>query len=149
MAKLAINKKARFDYEILDTLEAGVILNGQEAKSVREGGLRLVESFVTFKGEEAFITNAHINRYSKASSHLEHDPTRPRKLLLHKKQIARLIGKKSVEGLTIVPLCAYIKGGKIKIEIGIARGKKKHDKRAVLKKRDTDREIRRALKKNL
>lgn len=148
MPKLAQNKKARFDYEILEKYEAGIVLSGNEVKAAKAGQIKLTESFVTFQGETPFLTNAHISRYTKSNPNVAYDPTHSRKLLLHKKEIAHLIGKKSREGLTIVPLSAYTAHNMIKIEIALARGKKKVDKRQTIKKRDTDREIRRAMKRD-
>lgn len=147
MPTLATNKQARFDYEILERIEAGIVLSGHETKAAREGGMRLADAFVTFRDDEAFLTNAHISRYSKAGSTIPHDPARSRKLLLHRKQIANLIGKKSREGLTIVPLSAYTTGGLIKVELALARGKKKFDKRETIRKRELEREVARHTKR--
>lgn len=142
----AKNKKAKFDYEILDTLEAGLVLSGQEVKSVRNKNIKLVGAYISAQGGEVHLKGAHISPYTHAGNLENYDPDQPRKLLLNKKEIAYLIGKSEEKGLTIVPLSVYTKGPKIKIEIGIARGKKLHDKRRVIKKRDQDREIRRILK---
>ncbi len=146
MPTLAKNKRARFDYEILETLEAGIVLTGAEVKSVKAGHLKLTEAYITFRGEVPYVTNLHISRYKKSDPKVAYDPTRARRILLGKRQIASLIGKKSRDGLTIVPLSAYTKGNLVKIEVGVGRGKKKHDKRASIKKRETDREVRRAIK---
>lgn len=146
MPNLAINKKARHDYEILEKYEAGLMLSGPETKSLRNGGGKLTGAYVTFHKGEPMITGMHITKY-KYSGHLtDYDPTRSRKLLLRKKEIAKLYGKSQEKGLTIVPLSVYTKGRYIKLEIAICRGKKTHDKREALKKRDTDKQLRRALK---
>ncbi|MEA3272546.1 MAG: SsrA-binding protein SmpB [Patescibacteria group bacterium] len=144
---IAINKKALFDYEILEKLEAGLVLTGQEVKSVKNGQINLKGSYVTLKDGEAYLLNAHISPYKKAGILKDYNPTRSRKLLLHKKELTRLIGKSQEKGLTIIPLKVYTKGrGKIKIEIGIGRGKKKYEKRETIKKREVEREIRQKMK---
>lgn len=140
------NKKARFDYEVLDTLEAGLVLSGQEVKSIRKGAAKLVGSFVTFRGDAAYVTNMQVPKYRYAGSLPNYDPTQSRKLLLTKKEIAYLRGKSQEKGLTIVPLSLYTKGPRIKMEVGVMRGKKQHDKRRTIKKRELDREVRRAMK---
>lgn len=139
----AENKRARFDYDILDTVEAGLVLTGGEVKSVREKSVRLTGSFVTFHGNGAFLINFHIPRYNKSGPSIPHDPDRSKKLLLRKKQIDSLRGKSQEEGLTIIPLSVYTRGSRIKVEIGVARGKKKYDKREKIKRRDIDRDLRR------
>ncbi len=141
----AVNKKARFDYEILDTLEAGLALTGPEVKSVRNKKMKLTGSFISIHKDEAYLTNAHISKYTYATIK-DYDPERSRKLLLSKKEISYLRGKSQEKGLTIVPLSVYTKGRHIKIEIGIARGKKQYDKKRVLKERDQKREARRMIK---
>ncbi len=146
MPVYAINRRARFDYEILDTIEAGVVLTGGEVKAVRNGSVRLAGSFVTFHGNDAFLLNMHIAKYKKAGPSLPHDPDRSKKLLLKKKQIDYLRGKSQEEGLTIVPLSVYTRGSRVKVEIGIARGKKKYDKREKIKRRDIARDIAREKK---
>lgn len=147
MPTYAVNKKARFEYEILETLEAGLVLTGQEVKSVRNGNIRLAGSYVTFHGTSASLLNAHISPYQFA--HLEgYDPTQSRRLLLKAKEINNLRGKLSEKGLTIVPLSVYTKGNKIKIEIGLGKGKKTFDKRESLKDRDQKKEIARRIQKN-
>ncbi|PIR03820.1 MAG: SsrA-binding protein [Candidatus Magasanikbacteria bacterium CG11_big_fil_rev_8_21_14_0_20_39_34] len=146
MPTYAVNKKARFDYEIQEKLEAGLMLLGSEAKAVRTGNVKLSGSYVTFHKNEPMITGLHIPKY-KYSGHLkEYDPERSRKLLLSQKQIAYIQGKSQEKGLTIIPLSIYTKGRYIKVEIGVCRGKKTHDKRRVIKKRELDRETRRAIK---
>lgn len=146
MPILAINKRANFDYEISDTYEAGIVLFGHEVKSTKTGHISLKGAFVTIKrshnSPEFYLINAHIPLYAKASTVHEYDPTRPRKLLIHKKEASRLIGKKEEQGLTLVPLKIYTKHNLIKLEFGIGRGRKKQDKREVIKKREVDRQIR-------
>ena len=147
MPTLAVNKRARHDYEIADTYEAGLVLYGHEVKSVKTGHISLKGSFVTTKREkskvpELYLTNAHIPLYKKASTVTDYDPDRARKLLLHKKELAHLIGKKKVQGLTLIPLKIYTKHSLIKLSFGLGRGKKKHDKREAIKKRELDRQVR-------
>lgn len=146
MKPYADNKKARFDYEILETYEAGLVLSGNEVKSIRNGNVNLKGGFVTFHGNDAFIINVHISRYKYAGTTLNYDPERSRKLLLKKKEISYLRGKSQEKGLTIVPLTLYNKGRHIKVEIAVARGKKKYDKRESVKKREVDREVQRKMK---
>ncbi len=155
MPTLAVNKKANFDYEISDKFEAGLVLLGHEVKSIKTKHISLKGAFVTIKQSttkgklpELFLINAHIPLYKKASTVENHDPERSRKLLLHKKQIEKLIGKKKEQGLTLVPIKVYTKRGLIKLEFGIGRGKKKYDKREDLKKKDVDRKIRTLTKLN-
>jgi len=146
MSVLAVNKRANYDYDISDKYEAGIVLRGYEVKSVKTGHISLKGSFVTVKGNELFLTNANIPLYKHAGEVKNYDPTQPRKLLLHKAEIARLIGKSRVEGLTLVPIRVYTKQGLLKLEFGIGKGRKKHDKRNVIQKREADRTINRALK---
>jgi SsrA-binding protein len=146
VSTLAKNKKAYFDYEILETYEAGIVLQGHEVKSVKLGHISLKGAYVSIKGNEAYLVNAHISPYQPANMAKDYDPTRSRKLLLNRAEINTLIGKSKSEGLTALPLSVYTKKGKIKIEIGIGRGKKKHEKREKVKKRDTEKEIGRKLK---
>lgn len=150
MKKYAINKRARYDYEILEKIEAGLVLTGPEVKSVRLGNISLKGAYVTLKTSgktpEAWLINAHISAYKPAGEQLNYDPERSRKLLLNKKEINYIIGKKQEQGLTIIPLSVYNRNSKIKLGIGLARGKKKHEKRESIKKREADRKIRRALK---
>jgi len=148
MPQLAQNKKARFDYEILETYEAGLVLSGQEVKSIRAGGAKLTGSFVTFHGEQARLTNASIGKYAYAGNAESYDPTQSRKLLLKKKELHYLRERTEEKGLTIIPLSLYTKGSKIKIEIAIVRGKKKYDKKEAIKKRDVQREMKRAMKQH-
>ncbi len=136
------NKKAFFDYEILETLEVGIVLHGHEVKSVKQGGLSLKDSYVIIKNEELFLLNASIARY-KCMSQEDYDPNRTRKLLASKKQIISLSSKIKQGNLTLVPLKGYVKRKKVKIEIGLVRGKKKYEKRQDLKKKELDRELHR------
>jgi SsrA-binding protein len=153
MPTLAYNKRANFDYEILDSYEAGLVLFGHEVKSVKTGHVSLKGSYVTIKKSghtipEIYLINAHISLYKKASNVKNYEPTRPRKLLLKKNEIKHLIGKKDEQGLTLVPIKIYTKHSKIKLEFGIGRGRKKYDKREVIKKREVDRSIRTLTKRN-
>ncbi len=141
MPTLATNRKAKFDYEILDRLEAGLKLSGPEVKSIRGGHISLAGAFVTFRGEVPFLTNAHVPAYPFAQYKGPYEPTQSRELLLKKKEIAYLRGKLQEKGLTALPLSVYTKGRYLKLEIGIGRGKKAFDKRASVKKRELDREI--------
>ena len=141
---IAQNRKARHDYSILDTYEAGLVLTGTEVKSLRLGRASLVDGFATIDDGEMFLRNVHIPVYEQGSW-TNHEPRRTRKLLLHKGEIERLIGKTKESGLTIVPLSLYFSAGKVKVEIALARGKKSYDKRQDLARRDADREVRKAM----
>jgi len=141
---VATNRKARHEYFILDTFEAGLELRGSEIKSIREGQVSLAESYVSVDGDQAWLVDAHIAPYNQAS-HYNHDPRRPRRLLLHKGEIRELWDQVRKKGMTIVPLSIYLKEGRAKIEIAIARGKKLYDKRAAITERDNQREIERQL----
>jgi len=145
---IAVNKKARHDYFILENLEAGLVLEGWEVKSLRAKSIQLKESYVLLKNMEAWLIGAHISPLATASTHKVTDPIRTRKLLLHKNEIAKLIGAVERKGFTIVPLSMYWKNGVVKIEIGIAKGKQKQDKRASIKERDWKRDKQRILKHN-
>ncbi len=140
------NRKAFHDYFIEEKHEAGMVLEGWEVKAIRAGRANIKESYVVIRGEEIFLFGMHITPLTTASSHVRHDPTRTRKLLLHKKEIARLIGKVERAGYTLVPLDMHYKKGLIKLEIGLAKGKKQHDKRETEKKRDWAREKGRLMK---
>ncbi len=140
----AENRKARFNYEIIDEYEAGIVLRGHEVKSVRLGQISLKEAFATIRGGDIWLTNAHINLYKQATV-ADYDPTVSRKLLLSKAEIAKLSSKAGGEGFTIIPLKIYDKNGKIKVALGLGRGKKKYDKRETIKKRDLERDARREL----
>ena len=141
---IAQNRKARHDYAILDTYEAGVVLTGTEVKSLRLGRASLVDGFATIDDGEVFLRNVHIPEYEQGSW-TNHEPRRTRKLLLHRGEILRLIGKTKESGLTLVPLSLYFSEGKVKCELALARGKRSYDKRQDLAQRDADREVRRAL----
>jgi SsrA-binding protein len=138
------NRKARHDYAILDTYEAGIMLQGTEVKSLRLGRASLADAFATVDDGEIFLRNLHIPEYTQGSW-TNHEPRRTRKLLLHKSEIERLIGKTREGGLTLVPLRMYFSDGKVKVELALARGKKSYDKRQDLAKRDAHREISRAV----
>src|ERR687898_1721174 len=142
---IADNRKAFHDYHILETFEAGVALLGTEVKSIRGGNVNLRDSYARVEGGEVWIYNVHVAPYSHRG-YVDHEPTRRRKLLLHKQEIRKLIGKTVERGLTLVPLRLYFKGGKVKVAISLAKGKQAHDKRDAIKKRETDRETRAAVK---
>lgn len=147
MKILAQNKKAFFEYDILNRIEAGLVLTGDEVKSAKAGHVNLTGSFATIKGNELFLINAHISPYEKAFAQREDDATRSRKLLLHKREIMRLMGDIARKGITIVPLKMYAaQRGIIKVELGIAKHKKAAGKKATLKERDIKRETNRQLK---
>jgi SsrA-binding protein len=141
---IAQNRKARHDYAVLDTYEAGVVLTGTEVKSLRLGRASLVDGFATIDDGEVFLRNVHIPEYDQGSW-TNHEPRRTRKLLLHKGEILRLIGKTKESGLTLVPLSIYFSDGKVKVELALARGKRSYDKRQDMARRDADREVRKAL----
>jgi SsrA-binding protein len=141
---IAQNKKARHDYAVVDVFECGVVLQGTEVKSLRLGRASLVDGFATIENGEVFLHGVHIPIYEQGSW-TNHEPRRVRKLLLHKGEILRLIGKTKESGLTLVPLALYFSDGKVKVELALARGKKSYDKRQDLAKRDADREVRKAL----
>ncbi len=146
MPSYATNKKARFDYTVLETMEAGIVLSGPEVKAIRQGHINLKGAFVAVYGDRAELLNAYIGPYVYAPQKEAYDPTHSRKLLLHRREIAYLQGKKQEEGLTIVPLSVYTKGRHIKVEIAIAKGKKMYDKRESVKNREVKREMSRNLK---
>lgn len=147
MANYAENRKAHFNYEILEKFECGIELVGTEVKSVRSGQMSLEGAFVVIRGGEAFLINANIPPYQIKNAPKDYDPLRNRKLLLTKKEIAELAGSEKNKSLTIVPISVYNKGRKIKVNIALVKGKKKFDKRETIKKRDTDRELRREYKR--
>ena len=146
MANYAENRKARFDYEILEKYETGIELLGTEVKSVRDGQMSLEGAFVIIRGGEAFLINSNIPPFQPKNAPQDYDPLRNRKLLLTKKEIEELAGSEKNKSLTIVPISVYNKNRKIKVNIALVKGKKKFDKRETLKKRDTDRELRREYK---
>jgi len=143
---IALNKKVRYDYFIEERLEAGIALQGWEVKSLRMGRIQLKESYVVLKSNEIWLIGAHVSPLATASTHVDPDPLRTRKLLMHRKEINRLIGIVERRGYTLVPTAMYWKHGRAKLEIGTARGKKKFDKRATEKDRDWAREKQRVLK---
>lgn len=147
MTTYVVNRKAKYDFEILDTYEAGVVLAGYEVKSIRNGQGKLDGAHIVVRGGEAFLVGATIPPFQVANAPQNYDPERPRKLLLSQKQIETLFQKSEKQGLTIVPLKWYNKNRKVKLEIAIARGKKKHDKRETIKERDVKRDIARILKR--
>lgn len=144
--RIAVNRRARFDYFIEERFEAGVALKGWEVKALRAGRLQLQEAYVLLKDDEAWLFGAHVSPLPTTSTHVQADPTRSRKLLLHRRQIDSLIGSVERKGRTIVPLVMYWKNGRAKLEVGLARGKKEHDKRANTKDRDWQREKARVMK---
>jgi SsrA-binding protein len=143
---VARNKRARHDYHILETWEAGLVLTGTEVKSLREGRANITDAFATVRQGEVFLVNAHISPYERGG-YVNHAPARDRKLLLHAREVRRLIGAVEREGLTIVPLELYFKKGRAKVVIALAKGKKLHDKRDDAKRRDADREIARVFQR--
>ncbi len=143
---LAENRRARYDYEILDTYEAGLVLHGHEVKSIKTGRVSLRGAYVVIKDNEAYLINTLISPYQPANTPDDYNPERNRKLLLNKSEIKSLISKSKRKGLTLVPLKLYTKRGKIKLGLAVAKGKREIDKREVIKKRETEREIRRGLR---
>jgi SsrA-binding protein len=142
---IARNRRARHDYQILDTWEAGIVLTGSEVKSLRNGKANISDAYGIVTEGEVQLLNLHISPYEQAS-YFNHEPTRTRKLLLHKREIRRMIGAVERQGLTLVPLELYFKRGKVKVVIGLGRGKKLYDKRADEKKRDDERDMQRAVR---
>lgn len=143
---IASNRKAYHDYFIDETFEAGLVLSGTEIKSVRDGRVNLRDSYARIENGEAWLWNAHISAYDHAGLYFNHTPTRSRKLLLHKNEIRRLQVKSKTKGLTLVPLRLYLKRGRAKVEVAVARGKKLYDKRDALAEREANREMQRAIK---
>lgn len=139
------NRKAKYDYEILSTIECGIVLTGTEIKSIRNGNANLKDSYAVIKGNEVFILGMHISEY-KEGNIFNHDEKRTRKLLLHKKEILKLFNKVELDGNTLVPIKLNFKGNKAKILLGLARGKKTYDKREAIKQRDINREVQKQLK---
>jgi len=146
MPQITKNKKALHNFEVLEQFEAGIVLSGQEVKSVKQGHINLDGSYVRINKNEAWLVNAQIPKYARAGALPEYDPRQKRKLLLRRQEIRYLTGKTQEKGLTLIPVSVYTKRTKIKVEIGLARGKKKHDKRTTIKKREDDRRIARAMK---
>ncbi|MDO8600354.1 MAG: SsrA-binding protein SmpB [bacterium] len=147
MNDLAVNKRARFDYEILETYEAGMELRGFEVKAVKSGRMSLAGAFVVIRGNEAWLLGAAIPPYQAANTPAKYEPERTRRLLLKKSEIRELIGKTAQKGLTLVPLKVYTKRSRVKMLIGLARHKKQHDKRETIKKRESRREIARDIQR--
>ena len=147
--QIALNRKARHEYQIEDTFEAGIMLLGWEVKSIREGRVQMGESHVVFRRGEPYLLNCHLSPTKNISTHVVPEETRTRKLLLHKREISKLLGAVQAKGYTCVPLAMYWKKNHIKIEIGLAKGKKLHDKRAADKDRDWSRQQARIMKKNV
>lgn len=145
MKVLAANRRARYEYEFLERLTAGIVLTGSEVKSVREGHVKLQDGWVAFEGGEAFLADVHIAPYANAG-YANHDPIRRRKLLLHRRDIARLASKVAEKGLTVVPLAVGLDGNWVKVELALAKGKKLYDKRETIKRRELDREAAAAMK---
>ena len=142
---IADNRKAHHDYHLLETFEAGMVLLGTEVKSIREGGANLRDSFARIESGEVWVYNIHISPY-RNRGYSDHDPKRRRKLLLHRQEIRKLIGKTVERGMTLVPVRMYLKDGRVKMAISLAKGKKEHDKRETIKRRETARETRAAVK---
>ena len=140
---IARNKRARFDYHLLDTFEAGLVLTGTEVKALRDGKANIGDAYGIVRGAEIFLLNAHISPYERGG-YVNHEPLRTRKLLLHRREISRLIGAVEREGLTLVPLELYFKKGVAKVALALAKGKKVHDKRETERQKDADREMARA-----
>ena len=149
MKTLANNRRAGFDYQILEKFEAGIALLGHEVKAIRIGRISLAGSYVVLKGEEIFLINCNIPPYQPKNTPSDYNPKRSRKLLMKKREIRRLLGKKKERGLTLVPLKVYTKNKLIKVEVGLAKGKKKFDKREAIKKREAERNIKRALARKI
>jgi|TARA_Y100000294_G_scaffold176675_1_gene199697 SsrA-binding protein len=146
MPTLATNRQARFNYKILETYEAGIVLAGHEVKSVKNGHISLKGSYVTIKNQEAWLVNAQISPYQPKNMPKDYEPTNSRKLLLHKDEIKALVGKTKQKGLTLVPLRVYTKHSIVKLEFGLGQGKRKTDKRETIKKREAEKRIGRALR---
>ncbi|HHP7231255.1 MAG TPA: SsrA-binding protein SmpB [Xenococcaceae cyanobacterium] len=141
------NRQARYLYEILETYEAGIQLVGTEVKSIRQGRVNLRDGYCLIRNGEAMLVNVHISPYNSVGEYFNHEPRRDRKLLLHRREISRLVGQIEQKGLTLVPLKMYFKNGWIKVSIGLAKGKKLHDKRESIKRREDQREMARAMKR--
>ncbi len=136
---VSTNKKARFEYFIQETFEAGIVLKGSEIKSIRRGQISLQEAYIRTNGQEIWLVGAHVAPYEQASAY-QHDPKRDRKLLMHKKEIRKLFDEVRIKGMTLIPTRVYLKAGKAKVEVGLAKGKKQYDKRDTIKERDIERE---------
>jgi len=147
MPTLATNKRARFDYDFIHEFEGGLMLTGAETKAAKKGNMNLQGAFLTIRKNEVWLRNAHIGKYAPAGEQKDYDTTQDRKVLVHKAEIKKMVGKKNSEGLTIVPIRVYTKGSLVKIAFALARGKRKYEKRDSIKKRDIDRRIREETKK--
>ncbi len=143
---IVVNRQARYNFEIIETIEAGISLVGTEVKSIREGKANIKESYADIRDGEVFLVGAHISPYTQGNIN-NHEPLRERKLLLHAREIRKLTGKVAEKGLTLVPLRLYLKGRRIKLELGLGRGKKLRDKRETIKQRDQEREIAREMER--
>jgi len=143
---ICVNRKARRDFTIDEKTEAGLVLLGSEVKALRAGTANLVDSYVQFRDGEAYLVGAHIAPYSH-SNRANHDPRRERKLLLHSREIRRLMGKVNERGFALIPLCLYFRGAKAKVELALARGKKQYDRRAEIRRKEADRDMERALRR--
>lgn len=141
------NRQARYLYEILESYEAGIVLVGTEVKSIRAGKVNLKDGYAIIRQGEAWLSNVHISPYQAGGDYFNHEPRRDRKLLLHRQEINRLLGKVEQQGLTLVPLKMYFKGGRVKISLGLAKGKKIYDKRESIKRREDQRDMARAMKR--
>jgi SsrA-binding protein len=142
---ICMNRRARFDYDISETLEAGLVLQGTEVKSLRDGRASLKDAYAELLNGEMFLLHAHIDQYEQGNR-ANHDPERPRKLLMHRREMHRLAGKAQEKGLTLIPTRMYFSKGKAKVELGLAKGKKLHDKRQDIKRRSAQRDIERAMR---
>lgn len=142
VATYALNKKARFDYEFLETFEGGLKLTGAEVKSVKRGSLQITGAFLHLRRGELWLKNAFIAKYAPAGEQPHYDANRDRKVLLHRRELARIGGKTQADGLTVIPISVYLRGNLIKLEFALARGKKKYEKRATIKKREVERHMR-------
>jgi SsrA-binding protein len=145
---VAVNRRARHEYAVDETLEAGLVLSGTEIKSIRAGRVSLAEAYARIEHGEAWLIGAHIAPYEQGNRN-NHEPTRTRKLLMHRDQIAELVGRTQAKGYTLVPLKLYIRNGMAKLELGVARGRKEHDKRRAIAERDMRRELERATKERV
>ncbi|MBZ0282774.1 MAG: SsrA-binding protein SmpB [Anaerolineae bacterium] len=145
---VAKNRKAHHDYHVERTFQAGLVLHGSEIKSIRANNISLGDGYIQETNGELWLVGVHISPYDQAASFGQHDPLRPRKLLLHKREIVQIISQSRERGYTIIPMMVYLERGRAKIEIALAKGKKLYDKRSSIAKRDSEREIRRALKEN-
>lgn len=145
---IAVNKRARFEFQIDERIEAGIALEGWEVKSLREGKVQFTDSYVLLKDGEAYLFGCHIDPLQTASTHINPDPTRTRKLLMHRREIDQLIGLVDRKGFALIPTAIYLSRGKVKVEIGVAKGKRQHDKRKVVKDREWGRQKQRIMKHN-